>query len=203
MFWSSTTVYWLLCSLFSYFHMANKEGVLAKIAERFARHDVCTLILEVRGVCLRERYESSVVVGTKVFCRLEVNSHAKLGHCIVVHRADDGGLAGRAAAEQGDLLVPFLRGGQFFLYHWYRRFSCVLVLPSINRSMRLFEACLCLSLSCALSLSLSLSLPVSLSRLSLPFSRYFVSFFVSPVAFSSRSAIPVVNCRKARGTLFK
>ena len=42
----------------------------------------------------------------KVFCRLEVNSHAKLGHCIAVHRADDGELAGRVAAEQGDLLVP-------------------------------------------------------------------------------------------------
>ena len=98
--------------------MAKMDGVLAKLAERLAHQDVCTLILEVRGVCLRERFESAVRIGEKVFCRLEKNAHAKLGQCIAVHRANDSELAGRVAAEQGDLLVPFLQTGQFFLFHW-------------------------------------------------------------------------------------
>ena len=96
----------------------DKVDVLSKLAERFARQDICSVILEVRGVCLREKFESSLKIGEKVFCRIETNAHAKLGKCIAVHRADDGELAGRVAAEQGDLLVPFLRKGDFFLYHW-------------------------------------------------------------------------------------
>ena len=96
----------------------DKVDVLSKLAERFARQDICSVILEVRGVCLREKFESSLKIGEKVFCRIETNAHAKLGKCIAVHRADDGELAGRVAAEQGDLLVPFLRKGDYFLYHW-------------------------------------------------------------------------------------
>ena len=35
--------------------MAKMDGVLAKLAERLAHQDVCTIILEVRGVCLRAK----------------------------------------------------------------------------------------------------------------------------------------------------
>lgn len=91
---------------------------LEPIAERLAHHDVCTVILEVRGVCLRDNFESSVKVGERVFCKFELNAKAKHGACIAVHRSCDDELAGRVAAEQGDVLVPFIRSGTFFLYHW-------------------------------------------------------------------------------------
>ena len=38
----------------------DKVDVLSKLAERFARQDICSVILEVRGVCLREKFESSL-----------------------------------------------------------------------------------------------------------------------------------------------
>ncbi len=53
----------------------SSEGVLAKIAQRMARQDVCSVILEVRGICLREKFESAVRVGDKVFCKLQANGH--------------------------------------------------------------------------------------------------------------------------------
>ena len=94
------------------------RDLLQNLAVKLAHQDVCTLILEVRGICLRQKFEASVEIGSRVFCRLEKNEKARLGECIAVHRSSDDELAGRVAAVHGDLLVPFLRHGHFFLYHW-------------------------------------------------------------------------------------
>ena len=94
-----------------------KNTVLEDIACRLVTQDIGTLVLDVRGVCLREKFESSVKVGEKVSCRLEENAKAKLGHCLAIH-GRDGEIVGRVAAEQGDVLVPFMKDGKFALYHW-------------------------------------------------------------------------------------
>ena len=67
--------------LFSRSTLEMEKGFLAKLSEKLALQDVCSAVLEVQRVCLREAFESSVVVGDKVFCRLEENAKAKLGFC--------------------------------------------------------------------------------------------------------------------------
>ena len=70
-------------------------------------------MLEVRGICLREKFESTVKIGDWVFCKLEKDKKVKFGEYIAIHCSDTDELAGRVAAEHGGVNMLFLRMGCF------------------------------------------------------------------------------------------
>ena len=86
----------------------DKLKVLASVAERLAHEDVGNLVLEVRGFCSRENFESTVKIGDQVFRKLQ-------GKVRRVHSRSSRrqGRTRRPGSCARGALTPFLRIGRF------------------------------------------------------------------------------------------